>query len=242
MSEKVSRKELLKQEDPFVAFMARVGAWAQENTKGLVLAAVALVALGGIVSTATAMSQRSREAANAALSEGLTRLDARVGEAAEDDGLRYETEVARSEAALESFERAREVGGAAGQLGALYVADLQRKLGKDAEALAVLKALVNDLASDDSFRFVVYERLGQLQAEMGDAAAAAASYAAIKVRADAAAPLYRYLAGYRQARLLANAGDKPAALAALDGLDEGAAKSPFAGRIVQLRRELEAAK
>lgn len=227
---KVTRKQLLKQDDAFVAAAAQGASWVLSHRAQVTLSAIGVVALilatwGGIEFSRqrTQRAARELEAAIALLSAEVVAEDKAAPTATPPT---FASEEAKWRAAEQSFARVVDRAGlrGAGVLAGFYCAQLRTKLGDKGPAKEMLMGLLNALSPTDSLYFLAVERVALLQEGDGDLKAAVATW---KRLSDGTDPFYADHATFEQARLLLKLGDIAAARGLLEPFGTKFAASPL---------------
>jgi tetratricopeptide (TPR) repeat protein len=202
-------KKALKQPDQFVGFWQlasqRLGRFAAENAKVLVigLSALATVIAGSVVMSfvsesraerATSALERVRQIATAEL--------AQPGAPPKTDSIpRFATEKERLEGALKELDGHFGSGrGALAPEAALTRAGLLLDLGRADEALPVYEKLLSDKL-EPRLRFLAREGLGYAQEQKGKLAEAKATFGQLGTDAATLGDFYKDRARYHEARL-----------------------------------------
>ena len=207
---KLSKKEL-KQPDQFVGFWqlagARVGRFAADNAKVLVISisALATLAVGTVVltyveegrgaraSVALDRVQRIEAAELTASGTALTKNDAVP---------RFATEKERSEAALAALdEKLKPNRGPLGPEAALVRGSLLLDLGRADEAQQVYEKTLSGKL-DDRLKFLAHEGLGYALEKKGKLSEAQATFAKLAGDAASLGGFYKDRARYHEARLV----------------------------------------
>ena len=220
---KVSRKELLKQEDAFLEAANQGAEWYKEN-RSLVTAGAVAVLLGilGTWGGLTYVEDRDR-GASALLKSAFDIYDAAVIE--ETDTLKadpaatpatFATENDKWRAASEAFAGVEASGsGGLQAVARFYQADLKDRLGDKKGALVGFTQLVNNTSDQDAFYFLAVERLAYLQEYQGKVPDAISTYRKL----EATTAFYSDYAAYQRARLHLIEGDKEKARSLLEKVE-----------------------
>lgn len=215
----LSRKELLKREDAFLAAASDGAAWAERNKSTLfviggllVLAVIAVVGYDAVSEsrgkTAAELLQKATELSDAKIAEGDEKADPAAATPV------FATERDRDQAARDAYAKVRDAAsGKSAQLARLMVASLDTQLGDKEGAEKELSALADAMGSDDSLYFLVVERLAYLQEARGDLASATKTFERINGKA-----FYADRAQLQVARLLIAQGDTAKARTVLETL------------------------
>ena len=223
VKKKVSRKELLKQEDAFLEAANQGAEWFKEN-RALVNGAAVAVVLGilGTWGGLTYFEDRDRSGSEK-LKSAFEIYDAQVVEEASSLTANpsgtpptYSTTNDKWRAAKDAFE-GLEATGSQGlkTVARFYQADLREKLGDRKGALVAFQALVGNTSAEDAFYFLAVERLAYLQEYQGKVPDAIATYQKLESRTA----FYADYATYHRARLHMSQGEDEAARTLLEGLE-----------------------
>jgi tetratricopeptide (TPR) repeat protein len=205
---KLSKKEL-KQPDQFVGFWqlagARIGKFAADNAKVLVISisALATLAVGSVVLTYVEEGRAAR--ASMAL-DRVQRIAAAElsasGTAPKNDSIpRFPTEKERSEAALAALEaHFKPMRGPLGPEAALVHASLLLDLGRADEAQGIYEKLLSGKL-DARLKFLAHEGLGYAFEKKGKLSEAQATFAKLGGDAASLGGFYKDRARYHEARL-----------------------------------------
>lgn len=228
-NEKQSRKELLKREDAFTEAADKSVDWAASNKNALVIGVVALflaivagVVINGVMESkaedsATAFAKATKIMAGKVLEPESTE----TANPSADPPV-FANDKDRDLAARDAFRAAGEKArGKAGLLSRFMVADLTAKVGEKEAAEKDLAALLSDVPSDDSLRFLVVERLAFLQEGRGDLAGALKTFDSLKGEA-----FYADRASLQAARIELAMGDTAKARTRLEKLKADHANKP----------------
>lgn len=226
---KISRKELLRQDDAFIQAANQSAEWLKENQTTITAVTVAVVigilaTWGGIV-----YSSEQNRAASARLIEAFAVYDAVVvdessGDTADPAAIppTFSGDEAKWTAAREAFGAlADTVGGGLNEVVRFYEADLNQRLGAHDEAITGFGALAEELSATDSLYFLAVERLGYLQETQGKTAEAIATYQ----RLESKDGFYADYAGFHQARLHLAGGNEGEARRLLERIEADFPKS-----------------
>ncbi len=201
---KITRKELLKQDDAFLAAAKGGARWMGTHRGQVVLAAVgAAVVILSTWAVVQYIEERDRTASRL-YAEGVAMLDGTVGSTppASDAPARphYASDQEKWTAARAQFQQVMDAAGnsGVGKLAAFYAADLDEKLGQRDEARRAFEALAANLSARDSLLFLAVERAALLAEAAGDVDGALNTWARV-TQVDGA--FYRDVATYHQARL-----------------------------------------
>ncbi|MEK7703758.1 MAG: hypothetical protein AAB426_02270 [Myxococcota bacterium] len=227
---KVTRKELLKQDDAFLAAASQSAQWVGSHRAPVILAVVGAVAVvlaaWGVIELRSYRTQRGATALEAA----LTILNAEVvGEekaAPSATPPTFASEQVKWRAAEERFSQiARDEGlHGAGVLAAFYSGDLRQKLGDNGPAEAQLTALFEALQPSDSLFFLAVERVAYLQEGRGELKQAALTWQRLVDGTDA---FYADTASFELARLYIKQGEAEQARRLLESFEAKFASSPL---------------
>ncbi len=243
MSYKKNRKVLLGGEDTLGSSAVASVSWVGDHRRlaGLTIGVLAVISL--TTALWSHVRDEDRAEANELFRIAMEHYDARVGAATGDakEALLYATEAEKWQAALPKFEAVMAAGGDVGHLATLYVADVRIHLDNKEGAVAALEGLIKALEPKDSLRFFAVERLAQLKAEKGDVEGATAAYGELEGGLSEKDSEFRRMAGYRRARLLADAGRADEARTVLNALGDVSAESSVGGLLAGLRQQLGSA-
>ena len=223
MAKKISRKELLKKDDAFIAAAGQSVQWAQTNRQMIIGASVAGAVLILAVWGSFEYLKMKDKAASEEFQKALSVMESQViapEDVAEDaEGQTYATDKAKWEAALKAFEKVQEVGGSSGvgQLARFYAGSLQAKLGNKEVALEIYGALAQSLSPDDELYFLAKERQAYLYEALGQHDKALDSFSEL---ARGKTAFYEDYAGLQQARLLLAKGETDKARNILERLQK----------------------
>jgi tetratricopeptide (TPR) repeat protein len=183
VSDKMSRKELLKQQDAFLNVANQSALWVKGHrlmvfaTVGAAL--VAVLAVWGVVEYGSARDLK----ASKLYAEALTVMDGQIAAAGApaDPSAKTPTFATKEEkwkAAREAFQKVVDASGGSGvsKLAAFYVADLDAKLGENDKALEAFAQLEKKLSADDNLFFLATERKAYLLEQKGDRDGAIAAW------------------------------------------------------------------
>ncbi len=219
MSDKKSRKELLKQEDAFIHSVGQSAEWVTTHKNLVIAGGVALVL--GVVGVFGAIEYTEHRDLKASelyfsalkLKEAPVRAEPVAGETS------FKTEAERDQAVRAALQKVVDEAGSSGvaTLARVYVADYDEKLGEQDKALSGFLALADSLSPTDSLSFLAIERAAYLKERKGDV--------------DGALQLWQRLVGnekrfysdralYEQARLHATRGETDKARELLSRLEQ----------------------
>ncbi len=232
--DKISRKELLKKEDAFIAAAGQGAVWVAANRRQVLVGAALVIAV--IVGTwAVVETMHSRnQSASLEFQRGLELLGGQVlpegSETPADptaDPPTFASEKEQREAARAQFEKAVDIAGSkgVGALARFFVADLAERLGDAQAAEQGFVALTESLAPSESLYFLAVERAAYLREARGDQAGAQKLLDQL-VRREGG--FYRDFAIFHQARLWAASGEVDRARKALERVGEEFPTSPVA--------------
>jgi len=234
VSEKISRKVLLKSDDPFLSSAHHAAVFYTSHRKWISIALGCLLLQGVGVFGARAYLEQHGAQSSSAFAEGLNLLDKPVSAEAPAEGAEkpFATEVDKWKAAKVKFEAATVQAGSTkvGLLARFYVADLSEKLGDKKAAEEQFQKIVDHLAADSSIYFLAVERLAFLQEARGDKVAAAKTYARL---AQTKKGFYRDRAALSQARLYQGSGDTEKARQILQAAIKDLPDSPLQDELRQ---------
>jgi tetratricopeptide (TPR) repeat protein len=202
-------KKALKQPDQFVGFWQatsqRLGRFAAENAKVLVIGASALatVIAGSVVMSTVAegRAERASDALERVQKIAAAELTPAGAPAKADSVPHYATEKERLEAALKELDAHFSSGrGALGPEAALVRGGLLLDLGRADEALPVYEKLLSSNL-DARLRFLAREGLGYAYEQKGKLADAQAAFGKLGSDAATLGNFYKDRARYHEARL-----------------------------------------
>ena len=220
---KISRKELLRQDDAFIQAANQSAEWFKENQTTITAATVAVIV--GILATwgGILYAEEQNRAASSQLMEAFAIYDAAVvdestGDTADPSATppTFSDDKAKWSAARDAFGALSEsAGGGLNAVIRFYEADLNERLGDDAAAITGFKALANELSKTDSLYFLAVERLGYLQETQGKSAEAIATYQRLQSKDG----FYADYAGFHLARLHLAGGNEGEARRLLERIE-----------------------
>jgi tetratricopeptide (TPR) repeat protein len=233
--DKVTRKELLKKDDAFLAAAAEGVKWLTSHRIQVIAASVAVVAvIVGTWGVVEYIRVRDR-AASELFDRGLKVLDAEIlpegstDAATPDDpeSPKFAKEADKLKALRDTFAKVVEEKGGSGvaNLALFFVADADQKLGDKEKAETEFKDLAERLSPADSLYFLAVERAAYLQEARGDADSALKSFGRL-VNTDGG--FYRDQATFHQARLYLAKGDKEKARNLLERIEKDFPESSVA--------------
>jgi len=202
---KVSRKELLKKEDAFLAAANQSAQWLKKHRTAVVVGVVAaFVLIAAIVGGGEYVAKRDATASGT-LAEARKLLEANVlGEELADptgDPPTFATDEDKWKAAKTLLERSISEAGSSGVgvLARFFAADVDAKLGEADKAEAAFLDLADSLGRDDSLYFLAVERAAYMQEARGNIDGAIQTLDRL---IGGSASFYGDRARYHQARLL----------------------------------------
>ena len=223
MAKKISRKELLKKDDAFIAAAGQSVQWAQHNKSKIIAASVTGVVLvlgtWGVFEYLQMRDHQASEAFQEAMQVMETEVIAAEDRAEDAQGKAFDSEKAKWAAALTAFKKVQEVGGSSG-VGALarfYIGSLEAKLENKDVALEIFGALAESLSVSDELYFLAKERQAYLFEDLGKSDQALAAFALL---ARDKTHFYADYAGLHQARLLQKQGEAEKARNVLERLQK----------------------
>ncbi len=179
MSDKKTRKELLKQEDAFLAAANQSAVWLKHHRTIVIGSVAAVVVLVAGVWIGVTVSESRRVQATQLFGEAL---DVRNAEVAADPSKAaptatppvFASKTDRAKAARDAFQKVVDQASSSGaaDLARFYVADLDVTLGEADKALPIFQKLGDDLSPEDSLYFLAVERAAYLLEQKGDTAGA----------------------------------------------------------------------
>lgn len=208
--EKVTRKQLLKQDDAFLSAAGEGAKWLSDHRKAVIAGVIALVVVIGGATAYIEYTGRKDAVASDLLTVGQRIMEAKVVPATEADPKADPPTFASDEdkwkAARSCFDRIVDQAGGSGvaNLARLYRADLTARLGDAESAKKQLQALCDRLSPDDAVLFLAVERLAYMQEAAGDLAGAIATWGRL---AGQETRFYADYGVFHQARLWAAKGD-----------------------------------
>ena len=158
----VTRKQLLKEPDEFIAFTTRAIAWCRQYPKQLTYGACAIVAVVLIIVGYGFYRNSRSQAANSLLDQGLTKYFAEETntEGTDDPGPDFERLVTR-------------YGNLpAGEIGRVFFAHLNLNKGDLDEAIANYSKAMDAFSDDASLKNIFFHGLALANEEKGDVATA----------------------------------------------------------------------
>ena len=212
---KLTRKELLKKDDAFLAAAAEGAKWLTAHRMQVIAGAVAAVAV--VVGTWGVVEYiRARDSAASVLFDrGMKILDAEVlAEGATEqptpedaDNPKFVNETDKQKALRDTFQKVVDEKGGSGvaSLALFFVADADQKIGDKEKAEKEFQALADRLSPTDSLYFLAVERAAYLQESRGDTDGALRSFGRL---VNAENGFYRDHATFQQARLYLVKGDE----------------------------------
>ena len=214
MADKLTRKELLKKDDAFLAAAGESAKWLTEHRTQVIAGSVAVVAvLLGIWGLVEYQGKRDHDA-SALFNRGLQLLDAAVlppdskdaPKPDDADAPTFANDTDKLKAVRDQFQKVVDQAGSSGvaTLALFVVADTNQKLGDKEAAERQFVALADRLAPKDSLHFLASERAAYLQEARGDTDGALKSLGRV---ANVQGGFYRDYATFHQARLYAAKGE-----------------------------------
>ena len=220
---KISRKELLRQDDAFIQAANQSAEWLKENQTTITVTTVAVII--GILATwgGILYSAEQNRAASAQLIEAFALYDAVVVDESTGDTAdpaatppTFSGDEAKWTAARDAFGALVDTaGGGLNAVMRFYEADLNERLGAHDEAITGFRALAEELSTKDSLHFLAVERLGYLQETQGKTAEAIATYQRLQSKDG----FYADYAGFHQARLHLAGGNEGEARRLLERIE-----------------------
>ncbi len=216
MSDKKSRKELLKQQDAFVTAAADSAAWLKGHRALVLLSVVGLLVVSvGLWSIVEYFDSRDRKASllySQALEVGDAEVTANpLAPSEAKPGVQtFASKEEKLKAERDAFAKvvAAAPGSGVANLARFYVADLDSKVGEADKALASFEELAGKLSADDNLYFLAIERAAYLREQKGDLDGAIAAWQHL---AGGGKRFYADHALYNLARLYNVKGDVPKA-------------------------------
>jgi tetratricopeptide (TPR) repeat protein len=228
VSEKISRKVLVKSDDAFLSSAHRAAVMYTSHRKWIGIVAGLVLLLGVGAFGARAYLDQHRAESSALFAEGLDILDKPVSTEVPAEGAEkpFASDAEKWKAAKAKFEAAVDRAGSAkvGVLARFYVADLAEKQGDKKVAEEQFQKIVERLDADSSVFFVAVERLAFLQEARGDKISAAKTYARL---VQAKKSFYRDRAALSEARLYQETGDTEKARQVLQAAVKDLPSSPL---------------
>jgi tetratricopeptide (TPR) repeat protein len=181
VSEKVSRKELLKQEDAFLHAANQGAAWLKGHRNLVIVTVATVLALVLGIWGSIELSEGRRLKASMAFTHALELKDAQIAAdptKADPTGTppTFASAEERRKAILEAFQKAVDSGKGPGQLARFYIGELEAEGNETDKAIATYKKLLDDLDPNDSLYFLAVERYAYAVEAKGDIPAAMAAW------------------------------------------------------------------
>ncbi len=222
MAEKLSRKELLKQEDAFLHAANQSAAWLKTHRRLVVSGVVAAVVLFGLVWGTLEFQRKSAGEASRLFVQATKLKTAEVVKEGADpkkDPPTFATDKERDEAALAAYLKVVEAAPSSGvaDIARFAVADLETKLDKADAALQHFEELLRGLGKTDNLYFLAVERVAYLQEQKGDLEAARKSWRELPRGKDS---FYGDRALYQEARITIEKGEADKAREILTQLEK----------------------
>jgi tetratricopeptide (TPR) repeat protein len=172
VSDKKSRKELLKREDAFIHAAGQSAVWVKSHSALVVASSVAAIVAVAVVWGLIEYGQHE-DARASELYFAATKLKEAPIVAAPEAGATtpsFPSEADRDKATREAFQKVVDEAGHSGvaNLARFFVADQDQKLGETDKALAGFLALADALSPQDNLYFLAVERAAYLKEEKGD--------------------------------------------------------------------------
>jgi tetratricopeptide (TPR) repeat protein len=209
VAKKISRKELLKKDDAFIAAAGQSAKWAQDNKPKIIAAGVAgFVLILSLWGAFEYLHVRDVDASKA-FQEAMAVMGAEVVSDADasttSDERTFASDKEKWEEALHAFQKVQTAAGSSevGKLARFYIGSLHEKLENKEAALEVFGALAESLSSEDELYFLAKERQAYLYEDLGQVEQALTAFTGLAQLKG----FYADYAGYHQARLLAAKGD-----------------------------------
>tara|TARA_B100000959_G_C14926295_1_gene601653 strand:- start:318 stop:1097 length:780 start_codon:yes stop_codon:yes gene_type:complete len=223
VAKKISRKELLKKDDAFIAAAGQSVQWAEHNKSKIIATSVTglvlMLATWGTFEYLQARDQNASEAFQEAMQVMEAEVIAEADRTEDAQGTLFDSEKDKWAAALTAFKKVQEVGGSSG-VGALarfYLGSLEAKLDNKDVALEIFGALAESLSVSDELYFLAKERQAYLFEDLGKQDQALAAFAALARDKN---HFYADYAGLHQARLLQTKGEAEQARNVLERLQK----------------------
>jgi predicted negative regulator of RcsB-dependent stress response len=220
----LSRKELLKEEDAFLAAAQQGAHWAGSHRKYVWAGMALLCVVVGTVWGGSYYVERQRTQASEAFNKGMDVLAAEVITETADTKAQpqgtpptYASEQDKWKKASEHFQKAASVAGFkdVGVLAQLHVADMADRLGDQGKAEAALTTMIKNLSKKDPMYFLAADRLAYVLESKGSFEAAVASLDPVVNQGG----FYADYALLHQAHIWVSKGDYAKAKSALKKLE-----------------------
>ena len=212
---KVSRKELLREDDAFIQAASSSAEWLKENRAAVMAAGIAtVVAILGIWIGLLYVEDRDLEASQN-LAAALAVFDGEVVEEGADPSATpptFASEKAKWAAAKTAFEELATSSGKLSPIGVFYLADIAEKSGDLVAAQEGFAEAIEVLAPGDTLYFLAVERLAYLQERSGKSADALATLEKIKSKDG----FYSDYTSFHRARIHLANGEKDKARTILE--------------------------
>jgi len=215
---KVSRKELLREDDAFIQAANSSAEWVKEHQKPVIASAIAVVV--AIVGTWLGLiyTENRDTAASDALTQAMAVFDAQVvAEEADPTATPpiFATDDEKWAAATEAFKKLENGSGALSSIGTFYLADIAERNGDLAGAKQGFRDALTNLSGQDTLYFLAVERLAYLQEKEGKAADALTTLKKLQSKDG----FYADYASFHQARIHLAGGEKDKARALLERVE-----------------------
>ncbi len=167
---KISRKELLREDDAFVRSASQGAQWLGDHSSQLRTVLVLLTIVVASVWGGLEYSEMVDSRASEALRDAFATRDGEI--VIESDTVKaspkatpptFPSSDEKWRATLAAFEKVVAEGGGMVSVAKLYIADAHEQIGDLAAARAVLDTLAGELSPEDTLFFLVIERLATLR-------------------------------------------------------------------------------
>lgn len=244
-AEKITRKELLKENDAFMAAAEQSAEWVTKNRRQLMIVlSVLLIAAVGAWAVASYLENRDHRASQLfAEAQKIAQGEIVSGETKADPTAAKPTFVSeeeRNKAVQKALQKVIDEAPASGvaSLATLRLALITEQLGNRDEAEKMLLRIREQLTGQDPFYFVVIERLAYLQEQRGDLAAALTTLETLSADKNS---FYQDYALFHQARLHVLKNDTDKARSLLERLKKDYQTSTVQEEVEELLAQLPTA-